>query len=161
MKIISNKIIINHSQSKYQIQHSNFTKGDKIKFRTPIHRVIHSKVFKEIITHNKESIGASHLIKEYHKTLNKFSLKFNKTADILTPKIMKVQKEVKKECNKKYQKLTMKDFIHKINNYMMFTITTFYTKIQELVEATMSSQFRTFINVKITPNKLMQKRWKK
>lgn len=74
---------------------------------------------------------------------------------------MKVQKEVKKEYNKKYQKLTMKDFTHKINNHMMFTITTFYTKIQELVEATMFSQFRTFINVKITLNKLMQKRWKK
>lgn len=161
MRITSNKIIINHSQNKYQIQHSNFTKEDKIKFKTPIHRVIHNKDSKEIWIHNRESIGVNHQIREYHKISNKFSLKFNKTVDIWTPKIMKVQKEVKKEYNKKCRKLTMKDFTHQINNHMMFTIITFYTKTQGLVEETMSSQFRTFINVKITPNKLMQKRWKK
>ena len=161
MKITSNKIIINRSQSKYQVQHSNFTKVDKIKFKTPVHKGIHSKDSKETITHNRESIGVSHRIKEYHKISNKFNLKFNKIVDILTPKTIKVQKEVKKEYNKKCRKLTMKDFTHQINNNMMFTIITFYTKTQGLVEATMSSQFRTFINVKITPNKLMQKRWKK
>ncbi len=161
MKITSNKIIINRSQSKYQVQHSNFTKVDKIKFKTPVHKGIHSKDSKETITHNRESIGVNHQIREYHKISNKFNLKFNKIVDILTLKIMKVQKEVKKKYNKKCQKLTMKDFTHQINNHMMFTITTFYTKTQESVEATMSNQFRTFINVKITPNKLMQKRWKK
>lgn len=162
MKITSNKIIINRSQKKYQIQHSNFTKEDKIKFKTPIHRVIHNKDSKEIWIHNRESIGVNHQIREYHKISNKYSLKFNKTVDILTPKIIKVQKEVKKEYNKKCQKLTMKVFIHKIiSNPMMFTIITFYTKTQGLVEETMSSQFKTFINVKITPNKLMQKRWRK
>ena len=43
----------------------------------------------------------------------------------------------------------------------MFIIITFYIKIRELVEETMSNQYKTFINVKITPNKLMQKKWKK
>lgn len=160
MRITLSKIITNSSQNKCQTQYSNFTKEDQIKFKIPIHRVIHNKVSKEIII-NTESIEASHLVKESHKALNKFSPKFNKTVDILTLKIMKVQKEIMKEYNKKCQKLTTKGFTHKISNLMTFIITTFCTKTQELVEATMCNRYKTFINVKITPNKLTRKRWKK
>ena len=152
--------IISNSQNKCQIQHSNSIKEDNLKFKITILKVTLNKDFKEIII-SKESIEVSLQMKEYHKISNKSNPKYNKIVDILTQKITKVQKEVIKDHNKKFQKLTMKVFIHKINKLMMFIIITFYIKIRELVEVTMSNQYKTFINAKITLNKLMQKKWKK
>lgn len=77
---------------------------------------------------------------------------------------MKAQKEVMKEFNKKCLKLTIKVFIHKISNKITMSITIiFYIKTQVVVvvEEIMFCQFRTFINVKITPNKLMLKKCNK
>lgn len=66
-----------------------------------------------------------------------------------------------REFNKKCQKLTIKDFIHKISKITMPITTIFYIKIQELVEETTSSQFKTFTTGKITQNKLTPRKWRK